>query len=255
MRQVERLMFGVALLACGGGAPTAVQGPDAQAPKEGGLVPDSENDTSGGDGAGDAAAPETDAGPDGSAPFVPVPIPDEAGATRKLVFVTSAWYTADLGGLAGADAKCQTAAVAASLPGTYKAWLGDSTTDAVSRLTHAAVPYELVDGIIVANDWAELLTPADAMLVHAIDETERGRPPPRQPLSDPCYPTAWTGAYINSSKNGYGECSDWTSAQDVLDGGPGGGSLGNPLGTNLKWRFACYTYQCSMVAPLYCFEQ
>src|SRR5207248_2675590 len=44
---------------------------------------------------------------------------------NKRVFVTSVMYDGNLGGLAGADAKCQARATAASLSGTYKAWLSD----------------------------------------------------------------------------------------------------------------------------------
>jgi len=47
-----------------------------------------------------------------------------------LVFVTSTTHDGNLGGVSGGDAICQARATAASLPGTYKAWLSDNTTDA-----------------------------------------------------------------------------------------------------------------------------
>ena len=50
------------------------------------------------------------------------------------VFVTSADYQGRLGGLVGADQKCQSAATSASLGGTWKAILSTSSTSAKSRL-------------------------------------------------------------------------------------------------------------------------
>jgi hypothetical protein len=74
----------------------------------------------------------------GTPPWAPV----------KRVFVTSTGYPGNLGGLAGADAKCQERATAAGLGGTFKAWLSAAGTgnSAAERLTHATVPYVRVDG-------------------------------------------------------------------------------------------------------------
>ncbi len=60
----------------------------------------------------------------------------------RLAFVTSTWGRGDLHvwsgaagttGVAAGDAGCQASAVAAGLPGTYVAWLSDSTSDAYCR--------------------------------------------------------------------------------------------------------------------------
>lgn len=56
----------------------------------------------------------------------------------NIVFVTSTEHTANLGGLAGADAICAARATAAGLAGTYKAWLSTSTVSAKSRLGTAS---------------------------------------------------------------------------------------------------------------------
>jgi hypothetical protein len=98
---------------------------------------------------------------------------------RKVVFISSQTYDGNLGGLAGADAKCQTLATTAGLAGTYVAWLSDSTTDAASRIGPGA--YALVDGTIVATGLPDLL---DGTLVAPINLTESGAP-----LND----RAWTG--------------------------------------------------------------
>ena len=53
----------------------------------------------------------------------------------KLVFTTSASYAGDLGGLAGADAKCAQSASTAGLDGTFVALLSDATTNANAPLS------------------------------------------------------------------------------------------------------------------------
>ena len=86
----------------------------------------------------------------------------EAATPANIIFVTAAKYNGDLDGLDGADAKCQVAADGATLdgaklPGTYKAWLSDSTTSAKDRLTQSSGPYVRTDGIQVAADFADLI--------------------------------------------------------------------------------------------------
>ena len=55
-------------------------------------------------------------------------------APRNIVFATSTLQDGNLGGLAGADAICNTRASAAGLPGAYVAWLSSTTVDARDRL-------------------------------------------------------------------------------------------------------------------------
>src|SRR5690606_22090089 len=120
------------------------------------------------------------------------------------VFVTSATYTGNLGGLAGADAKCQELADAANLGGTYRAWLSVSGTPANSRLTHSTLPYGLVDGTLIANDWDHLVS--NAMdLAAPITMTETGETKTTDPFS-----CAWTGSYDGGFAFGQ-DCNKWTS--------------------------------------------
>jgi hypothetical protein len=239
------------LLGCGQGSAGTTPLSDAATPMDGAPVADGSSDAASGDDAGDDTT-VADAGPT-------TPIPDDAAATRKLVFLTSALYTADLGGLTGADAKCQAAASTAKVPGSYKAWIGDLVTSPPDRLTHSDVPYELVDGTLIASDWTELLAQGDAALAHPIDETELGGPATRQPVSDDCAPTAWTGDFHSGLAVGSSECAGWTIAVDDAgtsgDGGVAGASLGATNETTSNWRASCYTLRCSQLAPLYCFEQ
>src|SRR5262245_31188313 len=75
------------------------------------------------------------------------------------IFVTSKVYVGGLlGGLDGADAKCNERAAAAGLPRTYKAWLSTLTDSPSSRMTHLVGKYTLVDGTLVASGWDDLVS-------------------------------------------------------------------------------------------------
>ena len=162
---------------------------------------------------------------------------------RKLVFVTSAAYDGNLGGLSGADAKCNAAAASAGLPGTYKAWLSDSTASPSTRFTQSAVlPYRRVDGTLVARNWADLTDLILAAPINAlaapINVTESG-----STLGTNQY--AWTYTTFRGSEVvdlgpiflGGLHCADWTSnargeygivgdpADDIDDGTLGGWSV------------------------------
>ncbi|MCX2976373.1 DUF1554 domain-containing protein [Candidatus Marimicrobium litorale] len=81
-------------------------------------------------------------------------------AQSKTVFVTSESYTGNLGGLAGADQKCNDLAAAASLSGEYKAWLSDGIEAPNTRFTQSPyVSYTLVDGTVIAVGYEDLIAP------------------------------------------------------------------------------------------------
>ncbi len=69
----------------------------------------------------------------------------------KKIFVTRQRWQWNLGWLSGADAKCQAAADARSLGGTWKAILSDASTDAISRLTPAQTIFNIHGEIIAYN--------------------------------------------------------------------------------------------------------
>ncbi len=178
----------------------------------------------------------------------------DASRLNKVAFVTSHVYSANLGGLSGADATCQAHAETAGLPGVYKAWLSDSMTSAADRLSHATVPYSLVDGTLIANDWSALTS---GHLVHSIDLSETRGPAPGVRINpDPA--TVWTGTDPSGLwENKFGEhmlgdCNGWTTTGDgsVLFGFWGSEDDG---GSSL-WT-ACWIGDCTYLAPLYCLEQ
>lgn len=165
----------------------------------------------------------------------------------RRVFVTSDAFTADLGGLAGADAKCQTAADLAGLPGTYLAWLSSPGGSPVARFVHSSVPYRQVNGIDVADDWDDLV---DGMLISGIvvseDDGPAGKGVHSCPSSDA--PIVWTNTKETGAEIvGDWHCGEWTGA-------PGTGVAGRPGSINSSWTQDC-TADCQDQAALYCFEQ
>lgn len=75
-------------------------------------------------------------------------LPNDFPNLRK-VFITKYSFSGNLGGLAGADQKCQTEAEEKGFSGTWKAFLGDDTNLAVDRLN--------LEGIFVEAKAAALL--------------------------------------------------------------------------------------------------
>ena len=83
---------------------------------------------------------------DGGIPVAPV--------SGRVAFATAGRFTPD-GGLTGADALCQSEAVAASLPGTYKALLGTTSASPISRFSTAGATWVRVDGLPVWDSAAD----------------------------------------------------------------------------------------------------
>jgi len=167
----------------------------------------------------------------------------------KVVFVTSTVVSADFGGLAAGDALCQARAGAASLPGTFKAWLSTSGVgnSAAERLTHYTGSYVLRDHTtVVANGWTDL---TDGTLDHAINQTESGGVPPDGTITALCSPgTAWTGTQPDGTFPASGDCAGWTSTAST-------GVAGVSSYANVYWTNGCSGGICGRTAPLYCLEQ
>lgn len=155
----------------------------------------------------------------------------------QRVFVTSTAYAGDLGGLDGADAHCQVAASSAGLSGIWRAWLGTSGTSPLVRLQHGDLPYVRLDGVVVADDWADLTDGALAAPI-AIDETGA-----HVPAADAI---VWTASDAAGASMG-GMCSDWSEQNS-------GGFYGDANGADATWaHIACQP--CTLQARLYCFEE
>ena len=173
---------------------------------------------------------------------------DHCGDGSKCVFVSSTLHAGNLGGLTGGDAICNARAAAAGLPGAYEAWLsiGGTGNSAAERLTQAAVPYKLVDGSTVANDFADLTTcdgSGGTCLQHPIDLTETG--------AGPVDAEVWTATGVTGMREG-GDCGGWdmSDEEDVL------GSFGLSSAVDASWTLVSDgEAPCSEDRRLYCFQQ
>jgi hypothetical protein len=163
-----------------------------------------------------------------------------ATTTSKYVFFTGRGLNGNLGGLAAADARCQTAANESGLPGTYRAYVSTRAMTLSTRFTHSTTPYILVTGTTVASNWTDLV---DGTLAHAIDRDETGTPADGY---------AWTATNSMGIADPAPQtsCVSFTSAahSEVA-------CVGRTTATSADW--ACVYYQfCDVTAHgLYCFQQ
>lgn len=168
-------------------------------------------------------------------------------ANRPLAFISDDWGDGDLGawpeapgvatGIDAGDEICQTIATAAGLrdPGSFKAWLSDSTTDAKDRFLYGG-PWVRLDGLQVAASLAAL---TDGELDVPINVNE-----------DLAYETN-TRSYTGTNPAGTtsnSTCLDWVSGSDVDNATYGSAnSVGN------SWTDAS-DVSCDLGASLYCLQ-
>jgi hypothetical protein len=180
------------------------------------------------------------------------PNPDQADADGdglgdaceyNVMFVTQEyWIGHELGGLAGADAKCQAAADNARLPGTYKAWLSDASTSASDRLVHSPYPYVPpsgynYDGSVYAWNWNHLVAgglQAPVFITELLNDITNSGPNP------------WTGTNVDGASTGY-TCGNWDTASEE-------GTKGEHNKLDARWTDS-YLVECNGIGRLYCIEQ
>ncbi|MFS8065682.1 MAG: hypothetical protein ACMG6S_04840 [Byssovorax sp.] len=161
--------------------------------------------------------------------------------SRKYVFVTSATFTANLGGTAMADATCHQIAEGAGLGGKWKSWTSDGVgSPPLVRFAPSSGPYMLLDDkTVVASSWAALIS---GSLMHGIHLDEN-----KQEVVSP--PEVWTGTTPNGAYAG-SACADWK----FVDGGNLMGYVGIAGDATFGWT-KMKQYTCSFKAHLYCFQQ
>ena len=96
-----------------------------------------------------------------------------ADSDERIVFVTKANFKSDMGGLTGADAKCQAEAddPASIVPsGTYLPWLSDGHDSPDTRFTKSSHPYVRPDGAKIAENYTDL-TDGSILNTISIDAT------------------------------------------------------------------------------------
>jgi hypothetical protein len=167
------------------------------------------------------------------------------------VFVTNKTFNGSLGGLSGADIKCQAAAARANLGGLWKAWLSDARVSASARLYHSRSPYVRMDGQIIAMNWTDL---TDGTLRVPINRTEYNAP-------IRFLHGVYTNTYANGSRISQKlnlcttcTCNNWFSA-DQADAAP----AGRAEKSDSCWSFCSVYNSCDNNQPtgshLYCVEQ
>lgn len=149
----------------------------------------------------------------------------------RKVFLSDSYGPA-FPGVAGADALCATKAAALGLPGTFRAWIGDSTTSPAARFLQDAVPYERhSDGVLIASSWADLV---DGSLT--------------SPMT-----TGFTLVFTGTLSDGTAaaaHCGNWTIANGTQNG-----MLGATNETDFRWTQAGAVACTGTPHPVYCFEQ
>ena len=166
----------------------------------------------------------------------------------KHVFITSKQYTGNLGGLAGADAECQTLAEGATppRPGEYAAWLSDSTNNAKDRVPDNAtntdkyvVLQNLQTPLIIANGFQEVI---DGSLANPIKFSEKFNSFTNAPVWTN---TNATGGAVRTDN--IFTCGDWSG--NGATGETGDGNSSDEAWTEFG-NGACFS-----TAFLYCFQK
>lgn len=196
------------------------------------VVPDQDADAA--TPGGDTAPVDFEAGLDLAA-RLDVVFPD-IGGPMHLVFATSTTHTGKIGGLAQADAICAARAKAA-LPGTFKALMSDSQTDANARLSITHPVYNTA-GQLVANGPADLW---DGDVKHTIAYDENSAPVTS-------VFRVWCGTRDSGQRYSKDLCQDWSSEAKA-----DWGEIGTLTSKTLWIDDTAVT--CDKLARIYCISQ
>jgi hypothetical protein len=155
----------------------------------------------------------------------------------RTAFVSSVTYDSNLGGIAGADAKCAQLASDAGLSGTFLAWLSDGVIDPDSRFVKSLGPYVVtVDDTVIADGWADL---TDGTLDFPITYSEYG-----VVVGD----SVFTNVDLDgTTKDTTNHCNSWTA-------GGTNGNHGRSISAGGQWT-DYQTAACGTSERIYCFEQ
>lgn len=150
------------------------------------------------------------------------------------IFITNATWTGnDIGGAAGANEKCASAAAAVNFAGTWKAMIGTPTQNMAPMIPDAV--YRRVDGAIIAESKVELF---GVTRQSNIELSELG-------VKYTASGNVWTGVNSSGFTNS-NTCGDWDTAA-------GAGQIGNASHTNMGWIWL-ETKACTEYAGLYCIK-
>ncbi len=164
----------------------------------------------------------------------------------KRVFVTSDTFNGNLGGVAGADQKCQDAATTAGLSGTFRAWISDSTSSVNDRFPQHDAFYHAMNGstlIPIAVSWADLTD--GSLSSNGIRYDENG-----VSVTGNAWTSTTTAGELKTAPQER-HCQNWTSAAG------GQGWFGSSTGFGNAWTEGSTSsyISCHQALRLYCFEQ
>lgn len=194
----------------------------------------------------EAAAPPADAAHEAAVDLDAGDAAEDAppvDAGDKRVFVTSGAWNGNMGGRAGADARCVAAADRARLGGDWIAWLSEDGAHALDRLTHPG-PYVRLDGARVVRDKAQLVA---AVLTSPIELDEDGDVVEGIDL-------VWTGTLRTGLFSA--DCNQWATSNLAVFG-----TIGTLRFADRRWTDnggpgpGFRNWGCQTVARLYCFER
>lgn len=163
-------------------------------------------------------------------------------ARDSVMFISSETYQGfALGGLDGADQRCQSLAAKAGLasPLTFKAWLSTPAMPAAQRLLHSGGRYVMVNGLVIAQSWEALTsgTIENPIMVDEHSETQDT--------------LVWTGTLATGEPAlGSEFCEDWDDDSGLLKYG----GVGLSASSDSTWSFFDQG-PCGSELRLYCVEQ
>jgi hypothetical protein len=164
------------------------------------------------------------------------------------IFVTSQSWNGNLGGVSGADSKCQVLADDAELDGTFKAWISQSVSSSPAQSWSPPtldLPYYLVDGTTkVADGWEHLFNANNHELHHAINQDENG-----QTVTGAL--RAWTNTNWNGNVVSTDDCDGWSIGYYYHDGK---GKYGGVEDKDHHWSWKGEV-NCNWKIRLYCIQQ
>lgn len=167
--------------------------------------------------------------------------------TYRRVFITSESYSGQLGGIIGANEKCQAAANAVELKGVFHAWLSSTESSPATSFVQSSVPYRDLLGNEIVADWDGLISGTLKMGIFVTEKLEE--PVPEVHPCNPIPVVVWSDTdVVGDLNNPMLTCMDWTSSE-------GDGNLGAGGYSNAAWTEGGCIAPCNIKAPLYCFEQ
>ncbi|HEY0135135.1 MAG TPA: hypothetical protein VGB85_13695 [Nannocystis sp.] len=198
---------------------------------------------------------QCDAGPDNGGEGSEATVPCTVGCRwdARLVFLSSAFYDGDFGGLDGADLRCRNLAKAAGITSwpTFRAWLSDAHTGPLERFVLIpAKPYGLPTGERIADSLADLVLngPRDGIRV---DELGKPLPPG----------LVWTNTGVaGEPHSALDHCQHWDSPAPDQFARAGLSHVAKaPQDAWQTWSdqrhwTSLFLWQCDKTARLYCFE-